>query len=157
MNEKLKPGKQTNVEKLNFKGKAEKYLRSIVAVPLIGLGSMNAIDQGLEKDRGEPVIEFVIPSEGGWKKEGGQLEKYNIWTSEKARKFFTKNQIRLDAGPFTSAKDYFGTLRGVKVDASSYYENTAIIYYFNKDGKSVKCVQPHPTADGKFEKREFNY
>lgn len=158
MNEELKQGKQVNAEKPPHLRSAQKYLRSfILAASLIGNGSLDAKAAGWEKDRGEPVLEFIIPSEGGWEKIGGELEKYNIWTSEKAREFFMKNQVRLDAGPFAAAKDYFGTLRGVKMDTSSFYENTLVIYYFNKDGKSVKCVQLHPTKDGKFERREFDY
>jgi hypothetical protein len=157
MSEELKPNNPKNLVETTIRENIERYTKAAIAGLLINSASMNSIGQGLEKDRGEPVIEFVIPSDGGWKRVGGEYEKYNIWVTEEADAFLNKNPIHIDPGAIAKGNKQLENFRGVKIEMSRWHESTVAIHYYNKDGKSVKLVTFSLTEDGGFERREFNY
>ena len=155
MNEKIRAGRQVNAEEPILRKKAEKLVRLIVAVPLMGYGSMgygsvDAVDRSLDKGMEQPSIEFTMPGSGSWQKIGGEYEKYNIWITERAQEFLNKNPIHF--GTAKMGTDHLKRFKKIEMDMDPFYESTIVIKYFNKDGKGGKRVQIRPTGDGKFER-----
>ena len=158
MNEKIRAGRQVNAEEPSLREKAEKLVRLIVAVPLMGYGSVNAIEQEPDRGREKPATEFTISSTEGWQRLSGEYEEFNIWVSDEADAFIQQNPIRFfsDATAETG-KGYLGNFREVKIYVSPFNKSMLAIDYFRKDGKGSRRVELIPKADGKFERYEYNF
>ncbi|MDP3965449.1 MAG: hypothetical protein Q8Q13_01490 [bacterium] len=157
MNEKMKPHEEIFPRQKPIFENAEKFLRLIVAAPLIGHGSPNAISPDLERDRVRPPIDATLNIGQHWQKIGGIFERFNIWISDKALEFLNKNSPFLDAWGTGIGTDILKDFKEIQIDMSPFQESTIVFIYFNKDGNGGKRVQIQPTGDGKYIRYEYKF